>query len=104
VFEPKPLVIPTRERSETGGIRCPRPCPRRPWTTGSEGPRRIGKGTTSSRAATVATIQAASAAEGRTSYHLDRRVAKLKLESTGTEIDRLTPEQEEYLAGCSEGT
>jgi hypothetical protein len=24
---PKPFVIPTRERSETGGIRCPRPCP-----------------------------------------------------------------------------
>src|SRR5881227_111553 len=29
---------------------------------------------------------------------LDKRVAKLKLESMGIKIDRLTPEQEEYLA------
>jgi len=35
---------------------------------------------------------------------LDKRVAKLKLESIGVKIDRLTPEQEEYLAGWSEGT
>ena len=35
---------------------------------------------------------------------LDRRVAKLKLESMGIKIDRLTPEQEEYLASWSEGT
>jgi adenosylhomocysteinase len=35
---------------------------------------------------------------------LDKRVAKLKLESVGIKIDRLTPEQEEYLAGWSEGT
>jgi adenosylhomocysteinase len=35
---------------------------------------------------------------------LDKRVAKLKLESMGIKIDRLTPEQEEYLAGWSEGT
>jgi adenosylhomocysteinase len=35
---------------------------------------------------------------------LDRRVAKLKLESMGVKIDRLTPEQEEYLASWSEGT
>ncbi|MBV8206913.1 MAG: adenosylhomocysteinase [Acidobacteria bacterium] len=35
---------------------------------------------------------------------LDRRVAKLKLESMGVRIDRLTPEQEEYLASWSEGT
>jgi adenosylhomocysteinase len=35
---------------------------------------------------------------------LDKRVAKLKLESMGVKIDRLTPEQEEYLAGWSEGT
>jgi len=35
---------------------------------------------------------------------LDKRVAKLKLESLGIKIDRLTPEQEEYLAGWSEGT
>ncbi|HTS57997.1 MAG TPA: adenosylhomocysteinase [Terriglobales bacterium] len=35
---------------------------------------------------------------------LDRRVARLKLESMGIKIDRLTPEQEEYLAGWSEGT
>jgi len=27
-----------------------------------------------------------------------------KLESMGIKIDRLTPEQEEYLAGWSEGT
>ena len=35
---------------------------------------------------------------------LDKRVAKLKLESVGVKIDKLTPEQEEYLAGWSEGT
>jgi adenosylhomocysteinase len=35
---------------------------------------------------------------------LDKRVAKLKLESMGIKIDRLTAEQEEYLAGWSEGT
>ena len=35
---------------------------------------------------------------------LDKHVAKLKLESMGIKIDRLTPEQEEYLAGWSEGT
>jgi len=35
---------------------------------------------------------------------LDRRVARLKLESMGIKIDRLTPEQEEYLTGWSEGT
>ena len=35
---------------------------------------------------------------------LDSRVARLKLESMGCKIDRLTPEQEEYLAGWSEGT
>jgi adenosylhomocysteinase len=35
---------------------------------------------------------------------LDQRVAKLKLESRGVNIDRLTREQEEYLAGWSEGT
>jgi len=35
---------------------------------------------------------------------LDKRVAKLKLESMGIKIDKLTPEQEEYLSGWSEGT
>jgi adenosylhomocysteinase len=35
---------------------------------------------------------------------LDKRVAKLKLESMGMKIDKLTPEQEEYLASWSEGT
>jgi adenosylhomocysteinase len=35
---------------------------------------------------------------------LDKRVAKLKLESMGVTIDRLTLEQEEYLASWSEGT
>jgi adenosylhomocysteinase len=35
---------------------------------------------------------------------LDKKVAKLKLETMGVKIDRLTPEQEEYLAGWSEGT
>ena len=36
--------------------------------------------------------------------HLDKRVAKLKLEAMEIGIDVLTPEQEEYLAGWSEGT
>ena len=35
---------------------------------------------------------------------LDKRVAKLKLESIGIKIDRLTSEQEEYLASWNEGT
>jgi adenosylhomocysteinase len=35
---------------------------------------------------------------------LDKRVAKLKLEAMGVKIDRLTSEQEEYLASWSEGT
>jgi adenosylhomocysteinase len=35
---------------------------------------------------------------------IDKRVAKLKLESMGVKIDKLTSEQEEYLASWSEGT
>jgi len=40
----------------------------------------------------------------RVPEELDKRVARLKLESMAIKIDRLTPEQEEYLAGWSEGT
>jgi adenosylhomocysteinase len=36
--------------------------------------------------------------------NLDKRVAKLKLEAMGVGVDVLTPEQEAYLAGWSEGT
>jgi adenosylhomocysteinase len=35
---------------------------------------------------------------------LDRQAAKMKLESMGVKIDRLTPEQEHYLASWNEGT
>jgi adenosylhomocysteinase len=35
---------------------------------------------------------------------LDRKVAKMKLESMGVKIDRLSMEQEHYLASWSEGT
>jgi len=35
---------------------------------------------------------------------LDKQVAKMKLESMGFSIDKLSPEQEEYLSGWSEGT
>ncbi len=35
---------------------------------------------------------------------LDKHVAKMKLESMGFNIDKLTAEQEEYLAGWNEGT
>jgi adenosylhomocysteinase len=35
---------------------------------------------------------------------LDKKVARMKLESMGVKIDRLTPEQEHYLASWSEGT
>jgi adenosylhomocysteinase len=35
---------------------------------------------------------------------IDREVARLKLESMGVSIDKLTREQEEYLASWSEGT
>jgi adenosylhomocysteinase len=36
--------------------------------------------------------------------HLDREIARLKLESMGVEIDRLTPEQEKYLSSWDMGT
>jgi adenosylhomocysteinase len=35
---------------------------------------------------------------------IDRQIAKIKLESMGVIVDRLTPEQEHYLASWSEGT
>jgi adenosylhomocysteinase len=35
---------------------------------------------------------------------IDRQIAKLKLESMGVQMDKLTPEQELYLASWSEGT
>jgi len=35
---------------------------------------------------------------------LDKNVARMKLESMGVAIDKLTPEQEQYLASWSEGT
>jgi adenosylhomocysteinase len=35
---------------------------------------------------------------------IDRTVARLKLESMGVVIDKLTPEQEAYLSSWSEGT
>jgi adenosylhomocysteinase len=40
----------------------------------------------------------------RVPEELDKRVARLKLEAMGIKIDKLTPEQEEYLAGWNEGT
>ncbi len=36
--------------------------------------------------------------------HLDQQIARLKLESMGVSIDKLTPEQEHYLASWNEGT
>ncbi|HKS83681.1 MAG TPA: adenosylhomocysteinase [Candidatus Acidoferrales bacterium] len=36
--------------------------------------------------------------------HLDQQIARLKLDSMGFQIDKLTPEQEHYLASWSEGT
>ncbi len=35
---------------------------------------------------------------------IDRQIAKLKLESMGVQVDKLTPEQEQYLASWNEGT
>jgi len=35
---------------------------------------------------------------------LDREIARLKLDSMGVTIDKLTVEQEKYLASWSEGT
>jgi adenosylhomocysteinase len=35
---------------------------------------------------------------------IDKEVARMKLDAMGTKIDRLTPEQEKYLASWSEGT
>ena len=36
--------------------------------------------------------------------HLDRQIARLKLESLGIQADKLTPDQERYLASWQEGT
>jgi adenosylhomocysteinase len=36
--------------------------------------------------------------------HLDKEIARLKLESMGHKLDRLTPEQEHYLTSWQEGT
>jgi adenosylhomocysteinase len=36
--------------------------------------------------------------------HLDREIARLKLESMGHRLDKLTAEQELYLASWQEGT
>jgi len=36
--------------------------------------------------------------------HLDREIARLKLESMGHKLDKVTPEQERYLASWQEGT
>jgi adenosylhomocysteinase len=36
--------------------------------------------------------------------NIDKNIAKLKLESMGVNIDKLTPEQEQYLASWNEGT
>jgi adenosylhomocysteinase len=36
--------------------------------------------------------------------HLDKEIARLKLESLGHTLDKLTPEQEHYLASWQEGT
>jgi len=36
--------------------------------------------------------------------HLDKEIARLKLESMGHKLDKLTPEQEHYLASWQEGT
>ena len=36
--------------------------------------------------------------------HLDREIVRLKLESMGHKLDKLTPEQERYLASWQEGT
>jgi adenosylhomocysteinase len=35
---------------------------------------------------------------------IDKEVARLKLESMGVKIDRLTPEQEKYLRSWQSGT
>jgi adenosylhomocysteinase len=35
---------------------------------------------------------------------IDREIARLKLDSMGVKMDKLTPEQELYLASWSEGT
>ena len=35
---------------------------------------------------------------------IDRQIARLKLESMGIQIDKLTPDQEQYLSSWSEGT
>jgi adenosylhomocysteinase len=36
--------------------------------------------------------------------HIDKEVARLKLESMSIQIDKLTPEQEEYLRSWKAGT
>jgi adenosylhomocysteinase len=36
--------------------------------------------------------------------HLDKEIARLKLDSMGHHLDKLTAEQERYLASWNEGT
>ncbi len=36
--------------------------------------------------------------------NIDKQIAKLKLDSMGVQVDKLTPDQEQYLASWSEGT
>jgi len=40
----------------------------------------------------------------RVPEEIDKKVARLKLDSMGIKIDTLTPEQENYLASWQEGT
>jgi adenosylhomocysteinase len=40
----------------------------------------------------------------RVPLEIDREIARLKLQSMGIGIDRLTPEQKRYLASWQEGT
>lgn len=49
-------------------------------------------------------LEGAKTAGQRRARTLDHRIAKLNLESMGFQIDKLTPEQEHYLASWAEGT
>jgi adenosylhomocysteinase len=49
-------------------------------------------------------LATASAGEDSLAEQIDREMARLKLDALGVSIDRLTPEQERYLASWQEGT
>ena len=49
-------------------------------------------------------LRVVSGKERKVKEYLDKEIARLKLELMGHRLDKLTPEQEHYLASWQEGT